>query len=70
MEQGVFPLFFDHQDNEFESREMEIGVAGPIFTHANTKALWDNNIHTKQDGDNIFLQLFIFMVIKPFSTIL
>ena len=24
--------FFDHQDNEYESREMEIGVAGLILT--------------------------------------
>ena len=25
--------FFNHQDTESESQEMEIGEAGPIFTH-------------------------------------
>ena len=27
-----FILFCDHQDTESESQEIEIGVAGPIFT--------------------------------------
>ena len=30
-------LFVDHQDTESESREIEIGVAGPIFTEKNIK---------------------------------
>ena len=29
----IFLLFFDHQDTESESREMEICVAGPILKH-------------------------------------
>ena len=34
---AMFLLFYDHQETESESREMEIGVAGPIFTHKNIK---------------------------------
>ena len=29
---------------------MEIGVAGPIFTHKTSKVVWGNDIHTQQDG--------------------
>ena len=37
---AIFLLFCDHQDSGSESREMKIGVAGPIFTHKNiSKAL-------------------------------
>ena len=33
---------------------MEIGVARPIFTQENiSKDLWDNDIHTLQDGREI-----------------
>ena len=32
-----FILFCDHQDTESESQEIEIGVAGPIFTQKNIK---------------------------------
>ena len=40
-----------HQYTESESWEMKIGVDGPILTQKKTlKALWDNNIHTLQDG--------------------
>ena len=34
---AIFLLFCTHQDNESESREMEIGVSGPIFTYLNIK---------------------------------
>ena len=30
-------LFFNHQYTESESRDMEIGVARPIFTHKNIR---------------------------------
>ena len=33
----IFLLFCNHKENESESQEMEIGVAGPIFTYKNTK---------------------------------
>ena len=32
-----FILFCDHQDTESESQEIEIGVAGPIFTQKKIK---------------------------------
>ena len=32
-----FILFWDHQDTESESQEIEIGVAGPISTQKNIK---------------------------------
>ena len=33
----IYLLFCNHQDTEYESREMEIGVAGPIFAQKNKK---------------------------------
>ena len=39
---AIFLLICDHQDNESEAREMEIGVAGPMFTNKKRKTLWDN----------------------------
>ena len=32
-----FLIFFDHQDTEYESRGLKIGVVGPVFTHKNIK---------------------------------
>ena len=34
---STYLLFCNHQDTESELREMEIDVAGPIFTHRNIK---------------------------------
>ena len=34
---AIFLLFFDHQETESKSCELEISVAGPIFTHKNIK---------------------------------
>ena len=34
-DRAIVLLFCDHQDTESKSREMEIGVAGPIFFHKN-----------------------------------
>ena len=49
MELKNFPTIFVHQDTESDSREMPIGVAGPIFTQKNLcKAVWENGIHTLQ----------------------
>ena len=43
-------LFCDHQDTEYESQDMENGVAGPILTQKKPpNPLWDNDIHTLQD---------------------
>ena len=33
----ILLLLRDHQDTEYESFEMEIGIAGPIFTYKNIK---------------------------------
>ena len=51
---AIFLLFCDRQDAEYESQEMEIGIAGPIFTSKNIKCLmgqqypyptkWEKNI--------------------------
>ena len=47
---------------------MDFNVAQPIFSKKNTpKALWDNNIHTIQDGRVKLNKLFIFMEIELFS---
>ena len=46
--------FFYHQDTESESREIEMSISKPIYTHKNiTKALLDNHIHTLQDRRKI-----------------
>ena len=45
---------------------MKTGVSGPIFTHKIPKDLWDQDIHTKQDGSKILCQFFIFMELEPF----
>ena len=48
---AIFLLFFDDQDTESESWEMEIGVDVPIVTHTkSSKALWDKYVHTLQNG--------------------
>ena len=47
---GSRALFCDHQDTEYESREMEIGLAGTILTQKKTpKALLVNDIYNPQD---------------------
>ena len=33
----IFLLFCNHQDNQSESQEVEIGLAIPVFTHKNIK---------------------------------
>ena len=44
-------LFCDNQDSESESQETEIGVYGKISSQEKiTKTLWDNDIHTLQNG--------------------
>ena len=38
---AIFLLFCDHQDTESESREVEMRISQPIFTHKNiSKYLW------------------------------
>ena len=39
---------------------MEIGVSGPIFTQKISTALWYNNIHTLQNGENIVAMIPIY----------
>ena len=48
---AIFLLFFDQQNIEYESREMEIGVARPILTHKKSKSIWYNGIHNLQYGE-------------------
>ena len=58
-------LFCDHQDAEYESCEIQISISKPIFTKKYIpKALWENYIHTLQEGSKILWQFFIF---KDFS---
>ena len=48
---AIFLLFCDHTDTESESREIQMSISQPIFTNTNiSKALWDNDINTVQDG--------------------
>ena len=49
MELEPFSYYFlNHQNTESESPEIEIDVAGQIFTQEISKVLWDNYIHTPQ----------------------
>ena len=41
---AIFILFFDHQDTESESREMEIGVYQPILTQKIIQRLYGTTI--------------------------
>ena len=50
---AIFLLFCDSQDTESESRNIEIGVSGPILAQKNINSLWDNDIHTSQYGRTI-----------------
>ena len=50
---AIFLLFFDKQDNAYESIDIEIGVHGPTFTQEIKTFLRDNNIHTAQYGSKI-----------------
>ena len=48
---AIFLLFYYHLDTEYESCEIEMSIYQTIFRHDNIpKALWDNNIHTLQNG--------------------
>ena len=47
---AIFLLFYDNQDTESESRGIEIGVSGPIFTHKISKYLGDIDTNTPSDG--------------------
>ena len=48
---AVLLLFCDHQDTKSEYCEIEISTSQQIFTHKNiAEGLWDNDIHTLQDG--------------------
>ena len=59
---AIFLLFSNHRNNESESPEMEIGVAGPIFNQETIKKdLWDNNIHTPQYEGKQLCWLLIFI---------
>ena len=50
-----FLLFCYHQDTKYEYSEIEMKISQPIFTNKNiTKAIWYNDIHTLQNGRNIF----------------
>ena len=47
---AIVLLFCDHQDTEYESREINIREPGPIFIQKISKPLWYNNIHIPQYG--------------------
>ena len=50
---AILLLFYDNQETESETCEIEVGVAGPISTKKIPKALWYNNIQTPQGGRKI-----------------
>ena len=65
---AILILFYDNQDTESESLEIEMILAGPIFTHKNiSKAPWGKDIHTYLDRIKILWKFFIFMELEPFS---
>ena len=67
---SIFLLFCNLRDTEFESREIEIGVAGPILTQKISKYVRVNDIHNPQDRRKILLQFLIFMELELFPNIL
>ena len=64
---AIFLLFYDDQDTESEYQGIEMSTSQLIFTHNNIpKALWDNDIHTLQNGRNALWKFFIFMELDPY----
>ena len=63
---AIFLLFYDHQDTESESREIEISVAGPIFTHTIKRYMGQRYPYSKI-REKILWQFFILMELEPFS---
>ena len=60
---AIFLLFCNHQNTKSESRDMEIGVSGPIFTHKNIKgSLVQWNTYNKKLEENIVAILHIYGV--------
>ena len=47
---AIFLPLHDNRVTESESKEIEIGVSGPIVTYKIPNALRDNDIHTRYDG--------------------
>ena len=41
---SIFLLFYDNQDNESESQEIEICISGPILTHMEHQSLYGTMI--------------------------
>ena len=51
---AIFLLFYDHKDTLFTECELEMTISQLIFTNKNiSKAIWDNDIHTLQNGRKI-----------------
>ena len=63
---AIFLLFCNHQNTKSESRDMEIGVSGPIFTHKNIKGSLVQWNTYKKNWKKILWQFFIFMELDPF----
>ena len=48
----IILLFFDHQDTESESFEIQMSIFQTIFTHKKTaEAIWDKDIPTLKIGE-------------------
>ena len=59
-------LFCNHQDTEYESREIEIGVAGSIFTKKNIKGPMGQGYPYPTIWEEILWPLFIFIELESF----
>ena len=50
-DRAIFLLFYDDRDTLSTECEVEMSIFELIFTHKNIpKTLWDNDIHTLQNG--------------------
>ena len=65
-DRGIFLPFYDNQDTESQSLEIGLVKLDQYSSRKTLKVLWENNIHTQQDGRKIFWQIFKFMELEPF----
>ena len=66
-DRAILLLFYDDKDTVSTQCEIEISISQLIFTHKNIpKNIWDNNIHTLQNGRNIVITLHIYGDISIF----
>ena len=58
---AIFLLFCDHQDTEYESREMKNGVSGPKLSRKKYQNLYGTTIHILYKMGEKLWSYFIFL---------